>query len=142
MLTGAFLIMGLSQSRAQAPNPARWVLDNMQGDWTLQAQYQNGQLVQGVTPGHHFVIEGNRFSTRVSGRAGALGTIGMVDPLSNPLKMDFIDDGGTVLVSIVRLEGDTMRYCGADTGVRPTDFVTRPGDGRSLSVWRRVPRGR
>ena len=85
-------------------------------------------------------MTGSRFFTRLAGRPGAVGNIRIVDPLSNPAKVDFIDDSGTVVVSVVQVEGDIMRYCGSDNGLRPLQFVTQPGDGRSLSVWRRVSR--
>ena len=45
-----------------------------------------------------------------------------------------------VLGHLFTVQGDTMRYCGAITGIRPTEFATWPGDGRSLSVWHRVSR--
>jgi hypothetical protein len=36
------------------------------------------------------------------------------------------------------VEGNTFKSCFAKPGTeRPTDFTSQPGDGRTLSVWKR-----
>ena len=39
---------------------------------------------------------------------------------------------------IYELEGDMVKFCfGAPDAARPADFTSKPGDRRTLSVWKR-----
>jgi hypothetical protein len=46
---------------------------------------------------------------------------------------------GKTMLGIYDLQGDTLRFCFADPGKeRPTNFTTKAGDGRTLSVWKKA----
>jgi hypothetical protein len=53
-----------------------------------------GQIVQGTNQVHLFTISGNRIFPQVAGKPGAIKTIRVVDPLANPLKIDFKENSG------------------------------------------------
>jgi uncharacterized protein (TIGR03067 family) len=45
---------------------------------------------------------------------------------------------GKTQLGIYKQEGDLLTFCVAPPGVaRPTDFVSKPGDNRTLTTWRK-----
>jgi hypothetical protein len=65
-----------------------------------------------------------------------------VDPSKNPKTMDYqMTEGvtkGKTQLGIYELDGDTFRSCFSAPGAeRPTEFTTKPGDQRTLTVWKR-----
>jgi hypothetical protein len=45
---------------------------------------------------------------------------------------------GKKQLGIYELDGDTLKSCFAKPGEeRPTDFTSKPGEGRTLSIWKR-----
>jgi uncharacterized protein (TIGR03067 family) len=69
-----------------------------------------------------------------------------IDPSKKPKTIDFqMTEGvtkGKTQLGIYELEGDTFKSCfAAPSAERPTDFTTKPGDGRTLSVWKLDNRG-
>ena len=63
-------------------------------------------------------------------------------PSKKPKWIDIIakrDDKITTILGIYSLDGDTLKLCHNDPGkLRPTEFVTKPGDQRSLVTFARV----
>jgi hypothetical protein len=55
---------------------------------------------------------------------------------------DQMTDGftkGKTQLGIYELEGDTFKACFSKPGTdRPADFTSKPGDGRTFSIWKRV----
>jgi uncharacterized protein (TIGR03067 family) len=65
-----------------------------------------------------------------------------VDPGQKPKTIDYdMTDGwtkGKKQLGIYELDGDTVKFCfGAPGAERPSDFSSKPGDRRTLSVWKR-----
>lgn len=65
-----------------------------------------------------------------------------LDPTKTPKQVDYaVSDGpyaGTTQLGIYELEGEQVKFCFSVPGkVRPTDFTTKPSDGRTLSVWKK-----
>lgn len=65
-----------------------------------------------------------------------------IDPSKKPKIIDCqMTEGftkGKTHLGIYELDGDTLNSCfGAPDAERPTDFTSKPGDGRTLSVWKR-----
>jgi len=65
-----------------------------------------------------------------------------IDPSRRPKTIDYqMIDGptkGKKQLGIYELEGDTVKFCfGSPGSERPTDFTSKQGDGRTLSVWKR-----
>jgi len=65
-----------------------------------------------------------------------------IDPSRKPKTIDYqMIDGptkGQRQLGIYELTGDTVKFCfGSPGSERPPDFTSKPGDGRTLSVWKR-----
>ena len=65
-----------------------------------------------------------------------------IDPSQKPKTIDYeMTEGftkGKKQLGIYELEGDTFKSCFGRPGAeRPSDFTSKPGDGRTLSVWKR-----
>lgn len=62
----------------------------------------------------------------------------------NPKTMDYVHTGGMhkgkTQAGVCALEGRTLKVCFGKPGEtsRPNDFSTKPGDGRTLTVWKLV----
>ena len=66
----------------------------------------------------------------------------VVDSVTTPSSIDYTlvrgPHRGQTQRGIYELDGEVARYCMAAPGdERPAEFVTRAGDGRTLSVWRK-----
>jgi uncharacterized protein (TIGR03067 family) len=65
-----------------------------------------------------------------------------LDPSKKPKTIDYqMTDGftkGKTQLGIYELEGDTFKACFSKPGdARPADFTSKPGDGRTSSIWKR-----
>jgi uncharacterized protein (TIGR03067 family) len=65
-----------------------------------------------------------------------------IDPSRKPKTIDYqMIDGptkGKKQLGIYEVAGDTVKFCfGSPGSERPPDFTSKPGDGRTLSVWKR-----
>ena len=66
-----------------------------------------------------------------------------LDPSQTPKTIDYIltdgPDLGKTQRGIYELDGDTVKFCFVPPGAdRPTDFTTKEGSVRTLTVWKRV----
>ena len=62
---------------------------------------------------------------------------------TKPATIDYVNLAGAAKgksqSGIYELSGDTLRVCmSAPGGPRPSDFSSKPGDGRSYTVWQRM----
>ncbi len=65
-----------------------------------------------------------------------------IDPSQKPKTIDYqMIDGptkGKKQLGIYEVTGDTAKFCFGSPGAeRPPDFTSKPGDGRTLSEWKR-----
>jgi uncharacterized protein (TIGR03067 family) len=65
------------------------------------------------------------------------------DPSTSPPGIDYVNfhgsTKGTRQQGIYRFEGDVLTVCVAAPGaVRPGEFASVPGDGRTLTSWKRA----
>jgi uncharacterized protein (TIGR03067 family) len=66
-----------------------------------------------------------------------------VDPGKKPKTIDYdVTDGffkGKKQLGLYEIDGDTAKFCFANPDAeRPTDFTTKEGSGRTVSVWKRT----
>jgi uncharacterized protein (TIGR03067 family) len=142
----AFLI-----SLAAATLPPVWAEENeavkkdmaqLQGEWSMVSGSADGQPVpEPMLKQMKRVCKGDE-TTTTSGRNLFFKARITIDPSKKPKTIDYqMIDGftkGKKQLGIYEVEGDTFRSCFGKPGAeRPTEFTSKPGDGRTLSVWKR-----
>ena len=64
-----------------------------------------------------------------------------IDPTKKPKTIDYTitkgEAAGTKFLAIYELDGDVFRHCGILKGARPSKFLSEPGSGQILTVFRR-----
>jgi uncharacterized protein (TIGR03067 family) len=88
------------------------------------------------------VVEGDKFTIKVGDKAMRAATM-KLDPSKKPKWIDItFTDGpekGKTRLGIYMLDGDTHKICYGDLGKeRPTEFVSKPGTGHRLVVFKRA----
>jgi len=122
----SLFLLGLSGSHVPPHNDELLIL----GTW---------ELVWAVDDGVERQTDRNRITVAADGwTAGDNVFSYRMYPHTRPKHMDW-KHAGQVYQGIYELDGQTLRLCVAPPGKpRPTEFETRPGDGRSLHLRRRV----
>jgi uncharacterized protein (TIGR03067 family) len=122
----------------------------LQGEWTVVAFHSAGRVALAnpdlvkkslgtlVTD----VFEGNKLITLTPLKT-RVEIEYRLDPAKEPKRIDQRFTGGRIgpwiAKGIYKLEGDVLTICYGDPNVgRPTDFITKPGDGRKMNVYRRL----
>ena len=115
----------------------------MQGDWSMVSGTANGEVTPPEAVGTmKRVCKGDEAAVT---RGGQLVTRAKftIDPSAKPKTIDYKTiegpTAGRTLLGIYELDGDTVKFCfGAPGGARPAEFVSKPGDRRTLTVWKRA----
>jgi uncharacterized protein (TIGR03067 family) len=108
------------------------------GEWAMVNAWQAGHPLD-----PRMVQTGRRITTATHtttyfGKQVFLNAEYTTDPLQSPKTIDLSANGKTQL-GIYDVAGDTMKICFSAPGKpRPTDYETRPGDGRTSAVWKRA----
>lgn len=114
-------------------------LEKLQGAWFLTYYETNGRQVSGENKGHTFTIKGDKWSTHVGGQLYNAGTVTSIEVNGKYNTIDcLITEGYNVGVtnpSIYTFDGNILK-CAYRAGLRPTEFATKPGDGRHQTTWR------
>jgi len=122
---------------------AKKEMAQLEGEWTM---------VSGEIDGQSMPEEMRKTARRVVKDGETTVTIGdrlfmkakfTVDPAKKPKTIDYTMTGGPTegktQLGIYELDGDTVKFCFSAPGKdRPTDFTTKEGSGRTLSVWKRA----
>jgi uncharacterized protein (TIGR03067 family) len=118
-------------------------LAKLAGEWTMVSGEIDAQpLPEAMVKTGKRTVKGNEVTAMIGGQILFKSTI-TVDPSKKPKTIDFeMTEGptkGKVQYGIYELDGDTFRSCFSAPGKdRPTDFTTKAGDGRTLSLWKLV----
>ncbi len=114
----------------------------LQGEWLMVSGSADGQAMpDDMRKQMKRVCKGDETTTTMAGRTFIKAKI-TIDPSKKPKTIDYeMIDGftkGKKQLGIYELDGDTFRSCFAGPGAeRPNDFSSKPGDQRTLSVWKR-----
>ena len=115
---------------------------SLQGEWTMVSGSADGQpMPEEMLKQMKRVCKGDEATTTMAGRIYLKAKI-TIDPTKEPKTIDYeMIDGftkGQRQLGIYEVDGDTFKSCFGKPGAeRPTDFTSKPGDGRTLSVWKR-----
>jgi len=141
------LLIGLA---AVAVSPA-WAEDHetvkkdlarLQGEWLMVSGSADGQAMPDtMRTTSKRVCKGDETTVTVGGQL-MLKAKFKINPSLKPKTIDYeMIDGwtkGKKQLGIYELEGDTVKFCfSAPEAERPADFMSKPGDRRTLSVWKR-----
>ena len=113
------------------------------GEWTMVSGEIGGQqMPEAMAKTAKRVAKGNETTVTMNGQIFLKATI-TIDPSKKPKTIDYLmTDGpskGKTQLGIYEVDGDTVRFCFGSPGQeRATEFATKAGDGRTLSVWKRV----
>src|SRR5262245_41576468 len=117
-------------------------LMRLQGTWNLVSEIDDGKEMPAEEAKKiKLIVDGaGKWKVEVEGKVVGEGTA-VLDPGKKPKTIDYTFTGGAQkgekFLAIYELEGVTFKHCGALTGARPTEFASRPGSGRSLTMFRR-----
>jgi uncharacterized protein (TIGR03067 family) len=115
---------------------------HLQGEWSMVSGSADGQpMPDEMLKQMKRVCKGDEATTTMAGQLYIKARI-TIDPSKKPKTIDYqMTDGftkGKRQLGIYEVEGDSFKSCFGKPGAeRPTDFNSKPGDGRTLSVWKR-----
>ncbi len=114
----------------------------LQGQWSMVSSSADGQpMPESLRQQMKRVCKGDEVITTMSGQVYFKAKT-TIDALPKPKTIDYqMTEGvtqGKTQLGIYELAGDTFKACFSAPGdPRPTDFTTKPGDRKTLSVWKR-----
>jgi len=137
-LAAATAVPGWGEEKEAVKND----MAQLQGEWSMVSGSADGQSMPApIVKRMKRVCKGDEVTTTIGGQIFFKARIS-IDPSKNPKTMDYqMTDGltkGKEQLGIYEVEGDTFRSSFGKPGAeRPTDFTSKPGDGRTVSVWKR-----
>ena len=117
-------------------------LAQLQGEWSMLSGSADGQpMPDGMRKQMKRLCKGDETTTTMGEQMFLKAKI-TIDPSKNPKTIDYdMMDGftkGKKQLGIYEVDAETFKSCFAKPGEgRPADFTSKPGDGRTLSVWKR-----
>ena len=114
----------------------------LQGAWTLVAGERDGQAFSAeFMKDSKRIAKGDETTVTIQGQLFMKASF-TLDPAKRPKTIDYSVTGGPYAgktqLGIYELDGDKVKFCFSTPGKeRPTDFTSKPGDGRTWSVWKR-----
>jgi uncharacterized protein (TIGR03067 family) len=146
MLTSALMVLvagTLLTADAPKDDAVKKDLQQLQGEWALQASERNGEKrPEAQLKTFKRTITDNKYTVTWEDEEGSREFTGVMtlDPTQKPKTVDVeVPDGpnkGQKMLGIYKIEGDKHTVCvAAPDGPRPTDFDSKQG---SLHVWKRV----
>lgn len=138
----AFTFAALTPARAEESEAAKKDMAGLQGEWSMVSGSADGQpMPEEMRKQMKRICKGDEATTTMGERVFLKAKF-TIDPEQKPKTIDYkMTDGftkGKTQLGIYELDGETFRACfSAPDDPRPTDFTTKPGDRRTLSVWKR-----
>ena len=145
-LPTAFLIglaaVAMSMAWAEDSEAIKKDRAQLQGEWSMMSGSADGSAMpDAMRETAMRVCKGDETKVTI-GEQLLMKAKFTLDPSRKPKRIDYqMIDGptkGKKQLGIYELEGDTVKFCfGSPGSERPPDFTSKPGDGRTLSVWKR-----
>jgi hypothetical protein len=135
-------LFSLSTALAQDHEAIKKDMAGLQGEWSMVSGSADGQPMPEEMRKQMKRVCKEDMVTVTMGTQTFLKAKFTIDPSSKPKTIDYeMTDGftkGKKQFGIYELNGATFKSCFASPGSeRPTDFTGKPGDHRTLSVWKR-----
>jgi len=145
-LPTAFLIglaaVAISSAWAEDSEAIKKDKAQLQGEWSMVSGSADGSAMpDAMRETAKRVCKGDETTVTVGGQLIMKANFAL-DPSRKPKTIDYqMIDGptkGKKQLGIYELAGDTVKFCFGSPGAeRPPDFTSKPGDGRTLSEWKR-----
>ena len=145
-LPTAFLIglaaMAMSTAWAEDSEAVKKDRTQLQGEWSMVSGSADGSAMpEAMRTTARRVCKDDETTVTVGGQLFMKAKF-TIDPSRKPKTIDYqMIDGqtkGKKQLGIYEIDGDTVKFCfGSPGSERPPDFTSKPGDGRTLSVWKR-----
>jgi len=140
------LIIGIaavtvSSAGAQENEAVNKDLAQLQGEWSMVSGSADGQPMPDLLLKQmKRVCKGDEAAVTMAGQIYIKAKV-TIDPSKKPKTIDYqMTDGftkGKKQLGIYEVVGESFKSCFGKPGAeRPTDFTSKPGDGRTLSVWK------
>jgi uncharacterized protein (TIGR03067 family) len=139
-------LVAVSPTPAEDNGGVKKDLAQLQGEWSMVSGSADGQPMPEPTRKQmKRVCRGDEATTTMGGQVFFKAKI-TLDPSKKPKWIDYQMTGGftkgKTQLGIYELEEDTFKSCFGKPGAeRPADFTSKPGDGRTVSVWKREKPG-
>ncbi len=145
-LPTAFLIgwaaVAASTAWAEENETVKKDLAQLQGEWSMVSGSADGTAMpDAMRDTAKRVCKGDETTVTVGSQLIMKAKF-TIDPSQKPKTIDYqMIDGptkGKKQLGIYEVTGDTAKFCFGSPGAeRPTDFTSKPGDGRTVSEWKR-----
>jgi uncharacterized protein (TIGR03067 family) len=128
--------------KAEAPAPSGPATE-FEGEWQMLSGVMDGKAMEAAAVQWvKRVTRGNQ-TTVVAGPQTMLKVEFTFDPTASPPSIDYLNlhgpSKGKRQQGIYRFEGGVLTVCtAAPGGDRPREFSSAPGEGRTLTVWKRT----
>ena len=137
-----FTVLAFAPVLAEENEAVKKDLAALQGEWSMVSGSADGQpMPDDMRKQMKRVCKGDETTTTMAGKVFIKAKI-TLDPSKKPKTIDYqMSEGftkGKTQLGIYEVDGDTFKSCfGKPCAERPTAFTSKPGDGRTLSVWKR-----
>jgi RNA polymerase sigma factor (sigma-70 family) len=110
------------------------------GNWIIVSYMEGGKKAPAEAfEGARVVLaKGGKMSARLAGKEQEFTY--QMDPTTEIKELDATNDKGQTVLGIYKLDGDTLTYCFARGGGRPTEFASPKGTNLVLEVLKRAPK--
>ena len=124
------------------PDAVKKDMAQLQGEWTMvSGEIDTQAMPADLLKDSKRVAKGDETTVTIGGMLFMKAKF-TIDPSKKPKTIDYMmTEGltkGKTQLGIYELDGNTVKFCFAKPGQdRPTEFVTKEGSGRTLSMWKR-----